>query len=146
MASQAPPPPPPPVGPPADYFMTPPPASGQLPESVPGFALPQPQQPQQPPVYQPPAWQSGGYAPAAVGVGAGLGLMSQFTGTALSSCIVGLITIVVPLAFGYAFYILPIAGILSGLRAIQRGKVIGGATGIGLNLVGGLITFIALHG
>lgn len=90
---------------------------------------------------QPPA-----YPPAAIGAGVGLGLLSQFTGTALSSCIVGLITIIVPFAFGYAFYILPIAGILSGLRAIQRGKVIGGATGIGLNLIGGLITIIALRG
>lgn len=86
------------------------------------------------------------YAPAAVGAGVGLGIVSQFTGTALTSCIVGLITIIVPFAFGYAFYILPIAGVLSGLRAIQRGKLIGGATGIGLNLVGGVITIIALHG
>lgn len=84
------------------------------------------------------------YAPAAVGAGLGLGLMSQFTGTALSSCIVGVITIVIPLAFGYVFYVLPVLGILAGVRAIMRGKMIGGGVGIALNLVGGLVTLIAL--
>ena len=82
----------------------------------------------------------------AVGAGVGLGLMSQFTGTALTSCIVGVITIIIPFAFGYVFYILPIAGILAGVRAIMRGKMIGGAVGIALNVIGGLITLIALKG
>lgn len=126
---------PPPAGPPADYFMTPPSSEPAPPAAVP-YAMP----PGQPP-YQVPA-----YAPAAVGAGVGLGLLSQFTGAALSSCIVGLIAIIVPFAFGYVFYVLPIVGVLAGLRAIQRGKLIGGAVGIGLNVTGGLITFIALRG
>lgn len=128
MATQ---PPPPPAGPPADYFMTPPPPPGAVPYAVP------PEQAG----YQP-AWNQPAYG--AMGAGVGLGLMSQFTGAALSSCVVGLISIIVPFAFGYVFYILPIAGILAGARAIMRGKVIGGAAGIGLNVIGGLITVIAL--
>lgn len=126
---------PPPAGPPADYFMTPPSAASAPPAAVP-YAIPS----EQPP-YQAPA-----YAPAAVGAGIGLGVLSQFTGSALSSCVIGVITIIIPLAFGYVFYVLPIAGVLAGLRAIQRGKLIGGAAGIGLNLIGGLITFVALRG
>ncbi len=134
----------PPVGPPADYFMTPPPSAApqyapQYPPAppAPGFAMP-PEQAQ---------WQAQpGYAPVAVGAGVGFGLASQFSGAALSSCVVGLITIIVPFAFGWVFYVLPIAGILAGLRALQRGKLVGGAVGIGLNLIGGLVTIIALKG
>lgn len=136
MAQQ---PPPPPAGPPADYFMTPPPgdaaaALGAPPDGA-GFALPQAQ-----PGYQAAPY----YGPAPAAAGVGVGLISQFTGAALTSCVLGVVTVVVPFVFGYVFYVLPIAGILAGLRAIQRGKVIGGAAGIGLNVVGGLITVIAL--
>jgi len=119
--------------------MTPPAGVAPPPDSA-GFAMPPGQVPYQPPAYQVPP----GYAPAAVGAGLGLGLVSQFTGAALTSCVFGLITVIVPFVFGTVFYILPIAGILAGLRAIQRGKVIGGATGIGLNVLGGVITVIAL--
>lgn len=145
MASQ---PPPPPSGPPADYFMTPPGAGAPPPAAVP-YAMP-PDQAGAPPYglsTPQPAWQQPApYAPVAVGAGVGLGVLSQFTGTALSSCIVGLVTIIIPFAFGYVFYILPIVGILAGVRAIMRGKVIGGGVGIALNVIGGLVTLIALKG
>jgi hypothetical protein len=126
------------VGPPPDYFMTPPSPDAAAASGA-GFAMPT----QVPPPA--PAWQSP-YVPAAAGVGMGVGLMSQFSGVALSSCVLGVVTVLVPLFFGYVFYILPIAGILAGARAIMRGKVIGGSVGIGLNVIGGLITIIALRG
>lgn len=132
MAQQ---PPPAPAGPPADYYMSPP-VSAPLPPAAAGYAMPVEQAPyQMPPQYA---------APGAVGAGVGLGLLSQFSGAALTSCAIGVITVIVPFALGYVFYVLPIAGVLSGLRAIQRGKVIGGAAGIALNVLGGLITLIAL--
>lgn len=126
MAQQ--PPPPPMAGPPADYFMTPTAADPSPPSPAPAWAQ-----------------QGPGYVPAPVSAGAyGFGILSQFTGAAGVACLLGLLTIVIPFALNRVFYVTPIVGILTGVRAIQRGKLIGGAVGIGLNAVGALITVIAL--
>ena len=108
---------------------------------------------QPPPISQPPAgypmqaaypqWQQ---APQP-GIGAGMGtvgILSQFSGSALWGCIVGLATVVAPFAFGYVFFFLPIVGLLAGFRALRSGKMIGGVVAIVLNVIGGLITIASL--
>lgn len=73
--------------------------------------------------------------------------MSQFTGIALWSVILGLVSVGVPLVTGlmssggtYYFYVLPIFGLIRGIQAVTRGQVIGGIVGIVLNVLGGLIS------
>jgi hypothetical protein len=75
--------------------------------------------------------------------GAGFGLMSQFSGAAAWSIGLGLVSIVVPLVSTFYFPIMPIIGGLNGVRAIQRGRVIGGIVGLVLNAIGGLIALFA---
>lgn len=116
-------PPPPLTGPPADYFISPTPAAAPPP----------------PPAYQVPA-----YGPATIGAGAGLGLLSQFTGSAAWAIGLGLATIIVPFTLGRVFYVTPIVAFLAGLRAVRAGKVIGGVVGMVLSAIGGAITVIAL--
>jgi hypothetical protein len=77
---------------------------------------------------------------AAVGAG---GLMSQLGGAAAWSIGLGLVSIVVPLASNFYFPIMPIIGALNGVRAIQRGRVIGGIIGLVLNAIGGIISLLA---
>lgn len=84
-----------------------------------------------------------------VAAGAGLGLGAQIV-VARSSIIVGVIGIFVPiisvLVTGgtvYYFYILPIFGIIYGVRSMMRGAVIGGGIGVGLNIVAGLVSLLA---
>jgi hypothetical protein len=79
-------------------------------------------------------------------VGGGVFAISQFTGAAGWSILLGLVTIVVPFLFNRVFFFLPIIGLLSAVQAIRRGKVIGGVIGIVLNVIGGIITLIALFG
>jgi hypothetical protein len=140
-------PPPPPPG-------TPPPAF----QAPPGYAMPPSYQPApvsyQPaqgyaptPGYIPPA---SGYAPAVYGAAAGFSLMSQFTGIALWSIILGAVSVGVPIATYLStggtvtfFYVLPIVGLIRGFTAISRGQVIGGMVGMGLNAIGGLISLFA---
>jgi len=78
-----------------------------------------------------------------VAAGAGIGLMSQFTGAAAWSIGFGLVSIIVPFVTSFYFPILPIFGLLNGIRAIQRGKIIGGIVGIVLNVVGGIVSLIS---
>jgi hypothetical protein len=85
------------------------------------------------------------YMPLAA-AGAGLGLISQFRGDALWSIGLGLVSIVVPFAFNRVFFFLPLIGLFSGIRAIRRGRMIGGIVGLVLNAIGGIITIIALVG
>jgi hypothetical protein len=80
----------------------------------------------------------------------GISLMSQFTGMAMWSIILGLLSVGVPLVTGlmsgggtYYFYILPIFGFIRGVQAATRGQVIGGILGIVLNILGGLMSLIA---
>ena len=78
---------------------------------------------------------------AAVGVG-GLSLQ-QFGGAAAWSIGFGLVSIIVPIVSNFYFPIMPIIGLINGVRAITRGRVIGGVVGICLNIVGGLVALIA---
>ncbi|HXC77623.1 MAG TPA: hypothetical protein VNU19_11275 [Candidatus Acidoferrum sp.] len=128
-------PPPPPLQPPPGYLPPPPPSSFQPP---PGY-LP-------PPSNIPPPGYTGQvpppYMPVAA-VGASGALMSQFGGAAAWSIGLGLVSIVVPLVSTFYFPIMPIIGALNGVRAIQRGRVIGGIVGLVLNAVGGLVALLA---
>jgi hypothetical protein len=129
-----PPPPPPPSDAPPPPSMMPPPYQGL------------------PPGYQPPSMPPGspGYMPQPIGPIVGLGIGAQLLG-ARSSIIVGLIGVVVPIVWLIAssggsvfyFYLLPIFGIVYGVRATMRGFVIGGIIGIALNIVAGAISLLA---
>ena len=112
------PPPPPAFQPPPGYLPPPPGAAGQVP---------------------PP------YLPTAA-AGDGIGLMSQFSGDALWSIGLGLVSIVVPFFANRVFYFLPLVGIFYGIRAIMRGRMIGGIVGTALSVIGGLITILTLMG
>lgn len=133
------------AGPPADYFM---PQPVETPPDAAGFAMPPPP----PGVYQPtpdyqpvPGYQPmPGYVPAAAAGFGAASLISQFSGAAGAACLVGLITIIVPFVAGRVFFFLPIVGVISGIRAITQGRVIGGVVGIVLNVIGGLITIFAI--
>lgn len=77
----------------------------------------------------------------------GVSIMSQFTGIALWSVILGVVAVGVPLVTGLTssghvvyFYIIPIFGLIRGIQAVTRGQVIGGIVGIVLNVIGGLIS------
>ena len=123
MSEQPPfsPPPPPPFQPPPGY--APPPV---VPPGSPG---------QVPPPYLPTA-----------AAGAGLGLASQFSGDALWSVGFGLASTILPFVLNYVFFFLPLLGIFYGIRAIMRGRMIGGIVGIVLNVIGGIITLLSLFG
>ena len=128
-------PPPPPAS-------IPPPAYQQIGSSVPTY---QPPPVSGPPVGYPQGWQQ--QMPPAVGPGwTSVGLLSQFTGPAAWACGVGLVTVIVPFVFGRVFFFLPIIGVIYGFRAIQRGKLIGGVTGIVLSAIGGILTLFGLFG
>jgi hypothetical protein len=129
------PPPPPPGSAPPPPFQPPP---GYLPPPAdippPGYSLQAP-----PPGYTgqvPPP-----YMPVAA-VGASGALMSQFGGAALWSIGLGIVSIVVPFVSNFYFPIMPIIGALNGVRAIQRGRVIGGIVGLVLNGIGGIVALI----
>ncbi|HSS60844.1 MAG TPA: hypothetical protein VLK30_05250 [Candidatus Limnocylindrales bacterium] len=132
-------------------YPSPPPQSIPPPvyQPPPGSAVPtyQPPPMAQPPVGYPQTWQQQPWQPPQAGIGAGAataGVLSQFTGSALWACIIGLITIIVPFAFGRVFFFLPIIGVITGVRAVQQGKLIGGLVGIVLSAIGGVLTLIGL--
>ena len=117
-----------------------------LPPPPPGYAPP-------PPGYAPPP-QPGyqGQMPPGVPIIAAAGGLSIGTQllAARSSIIVGVIGIFVPiiteLVTGgtvFYFYILPIFGLIYGIRAMTRGAVIGGGIGVVLNLVAGLVSLVS---
>jgi len=125
------PPPPPPSVPP------PPPGYG-MPPGYQGPTAPDYPQPYQ---YQPPQPYPG---TGSAGIGGAAGLMSQFTGRAGWSCLIGVATIVAPFFFNFVFYVLALIGLLYGIQAIRRGQLIGGVVGIVLNAIGGLLTIFLL--
>lgn len=87
--------------------------------------------------------------PQPIGPSAGMtaaGLLSQVTGVAGVGILLGLATVIVPLVFGYVFYVLPIAGFLAGITAIRRNQLIGGIVAIVLNALGGILTLVGLFG
>ncbi len=85
-----------------------------------------------------------------VAAGAGLGIGAQIV-VARSSIIVGVIGILVPVVFSivsgggsaFYFYVLPIFGLIYGVRAMMRGAVIGGGIGVALNVVAGLVSLVS---
>ena len=128
----------------------PPPPPGGLPSPAyqpPSSPLPNYQPPAvaQPPVGYPQNWQQQLQPAAGAGWGS-VGVLSQFSGPAAWACGVGLVTIIVPFAFGRVFFFLPIIGVIYGFRAIQRGKLVGGVTGIVLSAIGGVLTLFGLFG
>jgi hypothetical protein len=127
------PPPPPPSMPPPPYQ----PVTSPLPNYQPPAMA-------QPPVGYPQGWLQP-QQPVGAGWGA-VGILSQFGGSAAWACFVGLVTIIVPLAFGRVFFFLPIIGVIAGARAIQQGRLIGGITGIVLSAIGGILTLIGVLG
>jgi hypothetical protein len=127
-----------------------------------------------PPGYQPPQQSFSDIPPSAPGYGMppgspgygyvpptgypttrpAISLMSQFTGLAMWSIILGLVSVGVPIVTGLMgngsvvfFYILPIFGFIRGVQAVTRGQVIGGIVGIVLNILGGIIsaTMLLVH-
>ena len=120
---------------PSNPSTPPPPMYAPPPPSAPGFASPLP--------------PSAGTMPQPIAPASGMGLaaiLSQVTGVAGGGILLGLATVIVPLAFGYVFYVLPIAGFLAGIAAIRRGQLIGGVIAIVLNAMGGILTLVALTG
>lgn len=119
-------------------------APGYFPPPAPAYQAP-------PGQYQPPAGYAPGATgqmpppimPAAVAAAGGAALMYQFGGAAAWSIGFGLVSIVVPFFANFYFPILPIIGLINAVRAIQRGRMIGGVVGIVLNLLGGVVTLFA---
>jgi hypothetical protein len=58
----------------------------------------------------------------------------------------GLASAILPFVIHNVFFFLPLIGLVYGVRAIMRGRMIGGIVGIVLNLVGGAVTLLALFG
>ncbi len=140
-------PPPPPQG------IAPPLYRGPVASPVPTY---QPPPIAPPPVGYPQGWQEQAWQqqaqfqqPLQPGVSAGwgaVGILAQFEPPALWAILVGLVTVVVPIAFGRVFFFLPIAGVIAGARAIAAGKLIGGIVAIVLSALGGIFTLIGLFG
>jgi hypothetical protein len=82
--------------------------------------------------------------PMAQAPSSGVNLMYQFSGVAGWSVLLGVVSIAVPFIFNRVFFFLPLIGLIAGIRAVMRGRVIGGVTGIVLNVIGGIITILAL--
>jgi hypothetical protein len=82
--------------------------------------------------------------PMAPAASSGINIIYQFSGVAGWSVLLGVVSIAVPFIFNRVFFFLPIIGLIAGVRAIMRGRMIGGIVGIVLNVIGGLITILAL--
>jgi len=87
--------------------------------------------------------------PIAPSSGGGLNIGAQLAGGGYSIG-VGIVGIIVPIISAMLvngtivyFYALPIFGIIYGVRSIMRGFVIGGAIGIVLNVVAGIVSLTA---
>ena len=124
--------PPPPPGPPPSAPPPPPP----------GYAPP--------PGYTAPPQGSPGYMPPPVNpTSGGINLGAQLVGASYSIG-VGAAGILLPILSGmlfggtvYYFYILPVFGLIYGIRSITRGFVIGGILGIVLNVLAGIASLAA---
>jgi hypothetical protein len=114
---------------------TPPPPPQSPAPGVPNYPPPPPGQYLQQP----------GIPPAIVPQGASAaGIISQFTGNAGWSLLLGVVTIAVPLLLNRVFFFLPIVGFVAAIMAIRRGQLIGGIVGLVLNAIGGLLTVAGL--
>ncbi|HET7419525.1 MAG TPA: hypothetical protein VFL27_04020 [Candidatus Dormibacteraeota bacterium] len=130
----APPPPPPSVQLPPGYRLPP----GYQGPAAPDYAAPYQQVQQQPWAQYPQAIN-----PGAVAFGGASAILYQFGGPAAYAVIVGVLGIALPLFAGYYFRVLPIFGILAGVRAIMGGRVLGGGVGIGVNVLAGLLSLVS---
>jgi len=125
-------------------YPPPPPPTAPPPQVQPAYQAP-------PAVYQGPAapdyvqpyLQQPPFPTAGVVAGGTGAIVYQLGGPAAWSIGFGLVSIVVPFVTDYYFPILPIAGGISAIRAIQRGRLIGGVIGIVVNLIGGLMSLLA---
>ena len=98
----------------------------------------------------PPPAGSPGYIPPAITPGAGgINLGAQLIGASYSIG-VGAVGILLPIFSGmlfggtvYYFYVLPVFGLIYGIRSITRGYVIGGVVGIVLNVLAGIASLAA---
>jgi hypothetical protein len=81
--------------------------------------------------------------PMAVGAVGGFNFMQQFGGAAAWSIGLGIVGIIVPLVVNFYFPLLPIIGFINAIRAIQRGRLIGGIVGIVVNALAGLVALFA---
>ena len=134
----------------ADIPPPPPQSNPNPPPPPPGYAPPPPFQPPplQPGMAPPPG--SPGYMPQPITpTTGGINLGAQFIGAAWSIG-VGLAGILLPIISAFIlsgsifyFYVLPVFGVIYGVRAIGRGFVIGGIVGIVLNVIAGFISLTA---
>jgi hypothetical protein len=151
------PPPPPSSVPPPTYGAPPPPPAQatirlpkgyQLPPEYQGPTAPdylQPYQQQQPWQQQQQPWQQQPVPSGltALAMGGGGGLTYHFGGAAAVSILMGVVSIVVPFVTNFYFPILPIFGLINGIRAIQRGRLFGGMVGLVVSALGGLVSLFA---
>jgi hypothetical protein len=139
-------PPPPPAEPQAETPIVdspPPPPAAYTPQ--PSYPPPVESHPPPPQYGTPPAGQvPPPIVPMAPASSGGVNLMYQFSGVAGWSVLLGVASIAVPFLFNRVFFFLPLIGLIAGVRAVMRARMIGGITGIVLNVVGGLITILAL--
>ena|SRR5215467_3651299 len=130
---------------PPSYNPPPPPPGTPPPPAQPGYGLPPgyqgPTAPDYPQPYTQQPWQQPAGPGMMVAAGAG-GIVYQLSGPAAWSIGIGLVSVVVPFFFNFYFPLLPIAGFISAIRAIQRGRVIGGVIGIVVNILGGIVSLI----
>jgi hypothetical protein len=124
------------AGPPPSYYLTPPDNQSAPAYAGPGFAE------QQPAVWRDPTAPKNTNPIIAFAMGTGT-VADQFSGPAMWSIGVGILAIGLPFFTPFYFRFLPIAGLISGVRAVTSGRLIGGAVGIGLNLVAGVISLTA---
>ena len=133
-------------GPPASYYLdesqaVQPPLNAATPAySGAGFAAAQVEPPA---VWVDPTAPTNTNPIIAMAMGAGM-MSGQFSGPALWSIIVGVLGVGLPFFTPFYFRFLPIAGIVTGVRAIMSGRLIGGLVGIGLNVFAGLFSLIAM--
>ena len=71
------------------------------------------------------------------------GLAFQFSGDAMWSIIFGVASIAVPLFTPIYFPILPIFGLWRGVRALGRGRMVGGVVGLVVSGIGCLFSLLA---
>jgi len=144
-------PPPPPASVPPPVYGAPPAPAAQV--KLPrGYKLPPGYQGPTAPDYMAPYQQQAlspcpqPINPGAVAFGSAGAILYQFGGPALGSVIAGAVTVGVPLMLNRYYIILPVVGLLSGLRAVTRGRLLGGLVGIGLNVLGGIFTLVGMFG
>ncbi len=78
-----------------------------------------------------------------VGIGAQLIAAGWSIGVGVAGILLPIVSALILGGNVYYFYILPVFGLVSGVRAVSRGYVIGGGIGIALNVLAGLASLTA---